>query len=322
MTNSLIGGVGIYLPEKILSNDDISKFVDTSDEWIFERTGIKQRHVAAETQLTSDLALEASLRAISHASIQSSEIDLIIVATSTPDQVFPSTAVKLQDLLGLRSGAGFDIHAVCSGFIYALSTADSFIKSGNYNKILVVGSETYSRILDWNDRTTCVLFGDAAGAFVIESNNNSSDQSGIIDSIIRSDGQFRTKLFCDGGPSMIAKSNHYINMDGREVYKHAVEKQTAVVEELLARTKTDINDIDWFVPHQANLRILDTTAKKLNLDKNKIIITVDRHANTSSASIPVAMGTAIQDGKIKKGDLVLLEAFGAGFTWGAVLLRY
>ena len=322
MANSLIGGVGIYLPEKILSNDDISKFVDTSDEWIFERTGIKQRHVAADTQLTSDLALEASLSAISHAGIKSSEIDLIIVATSTPDQVFPSTAVKLQDLLGLRSGAGFDIHAVCSGFIYALSTADSFIKSGNYNKILVVGSETYSRILDWNDRTTCVLFGDAAGAFVIESNNNSSDQSGIIDSIIRSDGQFRTKLFCDGGPSMIAKSNHYINMDGKEVYKHAVEKQTAVVEELLARTKTDINDIDWFVPHQANLRILDTTAKKLNLDKNKIIITVDKHANTSSASIPVAMGTAIQDGRIKKGDLVLLEAFGAGFTWGAVLLRY
>ncbi len=322
MTNSIIGGVGIYLPEKILSNDDISKFVDTSDEWIFERTGIKQRHVAADTQLTSDLALEASLSAISDAGIKPSEIDLIIVATSTPDQVFPSTAVKLQDLLGLRSGAGFDIHAVCSGFIYALSTADSFIKSGHYNKILVVGSETYSRILDWNDRGTCVLFGDAAGAFVIESNNNSSDQSGIIDSIIRSDGQFRTKLFCDGGPSMIAKSNHYINMDGREVYKHAVEKQTAVVEELLARTKTDINDIDWFVPHQANLRILDTTAKKLNLDKNKIIITVDKHANTSSASIPVAMGTAIQGGKIKKGDLVLLEAFGAGFTWGAVLLRY
>lgn len=322
MTNSLIGGVGIYLPEKILSNDDISKFVDTSDEWIFERTGIKQRHVAAETQLTSDLALEASLSAINHAGIQSSEIDLIILATSTPDQVFPSTAVKLQDLLGLRSGAGFDIHAVCSGFIYALSTADSFIKSGNYNKILVVGSETYSRILDWNDRTTCVLFGDAAGAFIIESNNDSANQSGIIDSIIRSDGQFRTKLFCDGGPSMIAKSNHYINMDGKEVYKHAVEKQTAVVEELLARNKTDINDIDWFVPHQANLRILDTTAKKLNLDKNKIIITVDKHANTSSASIPVAMGTAIQDGRIKKGDLVLLEAFGAGFTWGAVLLRY
>ena len=322
MTNSLIGGVGIYLPEKILSNDDISKFVDTSDEWIFERTGIKQRHVAAETQLTSDLALEASLSAINHAGIQSSEIDLIILATSTPDQVFPSTAVKLQDLLGLRSGAGFDIHAVCSGFIYALSTADSFIKSGNYNKILVVGSETYSRILDWNDRTTCVLFGDAAGAFIIESNKYSADQSGIIDSIIRSDGQFRTKLFCDGGPSMIAKSNHYINMDGKEVYKHAVEKQTAVVEELLARNKTDINDIDWFVPHQANLRILDTTAKKLNLDKNKIIITVDKHANTSSASIPVAMGTAIQDGRIKKGDLVLLEAFGAGFTWGAVLLRY
>jgi len=322
LANSVIGGVGIYLPEKILSNDDVSRFVDTSDEWILERTGIKQRHIAADSQLTSDLALEAAQNAINHAGIESSEIDLIIVATSTPDQVFPSTAVKLQDLLGVRSGAGFDIHAVCSGFIYALSTADNFIKSGNYNKILVVGSETYSRILDWNDRTTCVLFGDAAGAFLLHSNNNTADNSGVIDSIIRSDGQFRTKLFCDGGPSMVTKLNHYINMDGKEVYKHAVEKQTAVVEELLARTKVDINDIDWFVPHQANLRILDTTAKKLNLDKNKIIITVDKHANTSSASIPVAMGTAIQDGRIKRGDLVLLEAFGAGFTWGAVLIRY
>jgi 3-oxoacyl-[acyl-carrier-protein] synthase-3 len=322
LANSVIGGVGIYLPEKILSNDDVSRFVDTSDEWILERTGIKQRHIAADSQLTSDLALEAAQNAINHAGIESSEIDLIIVATSTPDQVFPSTAVKLQDLLGVRSGAGFDIHAVCSGFIYALSTADNFIKSGNYDKILVVGSETYSRILDWNDRTTCVLFGDAAGAFLLHSNNNTADNSGVIDSIIRSDGQFRTKLFCDGGPSMVTKLNHYINMDGKEVYKHAVEKQTAVVEELLSRTKVDINDIDWFVPHQANLRILDTTAKKLNLDKNKIIITVDKHANTSSASIPVAMGTAIQDGRIKRGDLVLLEAFGAGFTWGAVLIRY
>jgi len=322
LANSVIGGVGIYLPEKILSNDDVSRFVDTSDEWILERTGIKQRHIAADSQLTSDLALEAAQNAINHAGIESSEIDLIIVATSTPDQVFPSTAVKLQDLLGVRSGAGFDIHAVCSGFIYALSTADNFIKSGNYDKILVVGSETYSRILDWNDRATCVLFGDAAGAFLLHSNNNTADNSGVIDSIIRSDGQFRTKLFCDGGPSMITKSSHYINMDGKEVYKHAVEKQTAVVEELLARTRVDINDIDWFVPHQANLRILDTTAKKLNLDKNKIIITVDKHANTSSASIPVAMGTAIQDGRIKRGDLVLLEAFGAGFTWGAVLIRY
>lgn len=322
MANSVIGGVGIYLPEKILSNDDVSRFVDTSDEWILERTGIKQRHIAADSQLTSDLALEAAQNAINHAGIESSEIDLIIVATSTPDQVFPSTAVKLQDLLGVRSGAGFDIHAVCSGFIYALSTADNFIKSGNYDKILVVGSETYSRILDWNDRTTCVLFGDAAGAFLLHSNNNTADNSGVIDSIIRSDGQFRTKLFCDGGPSMVTKLNHYINMDGKEVYKHAVEKQTAVVEELLDRTRVDINDIDWFVPHQANLRILDTTAKKLNLDKNKIIITVDKHANTSSASIPVAMGTAIQDGRIKRGDLVLLEAFGAGFTWGAVLIRY
>ncbi|MDG2187476.1 MAG: ketoacyl-ACP synthase III [Hyphomicrobiales bacterium] len=324
MIRSVIKGVGAYLPEKVLTNEDISKFVDTSDEWIFGRTGIKQRHIAADDQLTSDLAYHASMEAIKDAGIAASEIDLIILATSTPDQVFPSTAVKLQDKLRIKSGAAFDIHAVCSGFIYALSTADNFIRSGNYKKILVVGSETYSRILDWNDRSTCVLFGDAAGAFILESvytEDNLLDV-GIYDSIIRSDGEYREKLFCDGGPSMSGNQEHYINMDGKEVYKHAVEKQTSIVEELLEKTEIKIDDIDWFVPHQANLRILDATAKKLKLDKNKIIITVEKHANTSSASIPLAMTSAIKSGKIMRGDIVLLEAFGAGFTWGAVLLKY
>ena len=324
MIKSVIKGVGSYLPEKVLTNDDISEFVDTSDEWIYGRTGIKQRHIAADNQLTSDLAYNASIRAIKDANISSSEIDLIILATSTPDQVFPSTAVKLQDKLKIKFGAAFDIHAVCSGFIYALSTADNFIKSGKYSKVLVVGSETYSRIIDWNDRSTCVLFGDGAGAFILEAiNSNSEDYNeGIFDSVIRSDGEYRTKLFCDGGPSMSRDQLHFISMDGKEVYKHAVEKQTAIVEDLLKTSEIDIEDIDWFVPHQANLRILDATARKLRLDKNKIIITVDQHANTSSASIPVAMDHAIRSGKIKRGDILLLEAFGAGFTWGAVLLKY
>ena len=318
----LMVGAGSYLPSHVMTNDDLSEFVETDDSWIKQRTGIGQRHIVAEGEKTSDLAVHAAWRALENARLSAADIDIIIIATTTPDDTFPSTASVVQHKLEAYQAFAFDVQAVCAGFVYGLGVGDSLIKSGQGRRALIIGAESFTKLLNWKDRTTCVLFGDAAGAFVIESNNNSSDQSGIIDSIIRSDGQFRTKLFCDGGPSMIAKSNHYINMDGKEVYKHAVEKQTAVVEELLARTKTDINDIDWFVPHQANLRILDTTAKKLNLDKNKIIITVDRHANTSSASIPVAMGTAIQDGKIKKGDLVLLEAFGAGFTWGAVLLRY
>ncbi len=312
----------MYLPEKILTNDDISELVDTSHEWIYERTGIKQRHIASNEQLTSDLAYLASLDAIRDAKIDATDIDLIILATSTPDHVFPSTAVKLQDMLNIRGGAAFDIHAVCSGFIYALSTADTFIKSGKYKRILVVGSEIYSRILDWNDRSTCVLFGDAAGAFILEGQENNDNSIGIIESLIRSDGQYRNKLYCDGGPSMNKIGNNYINMDGKEVYKHAVEKQTAIVEELLGLAKVDIESIDWFVPHQANLRILQTTAKKLKLKEDKIIVTVDRHANTSSASIPVAMASAIKERKICKGDMLLLEAFGAGFTWGAVLVRY
>ena len=312
----------MYLPEKVLTNDDISEFVDTSHEWIFDRTGIRQRHIASNDQMTSDLAYMSALDAIQDANINAADIDLIILATSTPDQVFPSTAVKLQDMLNIRGGAAFDIHAVCSGFIYALSTADNFIKSGKYKRILVIGSEVYSRILNWKDRTTCVLFGDASGAFVLEGQNNNDIRSGIIDSVIRSDGQYRSKLYCDGGPSMQSRTDNYINMDGKEVYKHAVEKQTIIVEELLDSAGFGIESIDWFVPHQANLRILQTTAKKLKIKEEKIIVTVDKHANTSSASIPVAMTTAIKENKIKRGDMCLLEAFGAGFTWGAVLLRY
>ena len=322
MINTIIKGVGMYLPEKVLTNDDISEFVDTSHEWIFERTGIRQRHIASKDQMTSDLAYMSALDAIQDANINATDIDLIILATSTPDQVFPSTAVKLQDMLNIRGGAAFDIHAVCSGFIYALSTADNFIKSGKYKRILVIGSEVYSRILNWKDRTTCVLFGDASGAFVLEGQNNNDIRSGIIDSVIRSDGQFRSKLYCDGGPSMQPRTDNFINMDGKEVYKHAVEKQTIIVEELLDSAGSGIDSIDWFVPHQANLRILQTTAKKLKIKEEKIIVTVDKHANTSSASIPVAMTTAIKENKIKRGDMLLLEAFGAGFTWGAVLLRY
>lgn len=322
MINTIIRGVGMYLPEKVLTNDDISEFVDTSHEWIFERTGIRQRHIASEDQMTSDLAYMSALDAIQDANINATDIDLIILATSTPDQVFPSTAVKLQDMLNIRDGAAFDIHAVCSGFIYALSTADNFIKSGKYKRILVIGSEVYSRILNWKDRTTCVLFGDAAGAFILEGQNNNDIRSGIIDSVIKSDGQYRSKLYCDGGPSMQPRTDNFINMDGKEVYKHAVEKQTIIVEELLDSAGFGIESIDWFVPHQANLRILQTTAKKLKIKEEKIIVTVDKHANTSSASIPVAMTTAIKENKIKRGDMLLLEAFGAGFTWGAVLLRY
>ena len=322
MINTIIRGVGMYLPEKVLTNDDISEFVDTSHEWIFERTGIRQRHIASKDQMTSDLAYMSALDAIQDANINATDIDLIILATSTPDQVFPSTAVKLQDMLNIRDGAAFDIHAVCSGFIYALSTADNFIKSGKYKRILVIGSEVYSRILNWKDRTTCVLFGDAAGAFILEGQNDNDIRSGIIDSVIKSDGQYRSKLYCDGGPSMQPRTDNFINMDGKEVYKHAVEKQTIIVEELLDSAGFGIESIDWFVPHQANLRILQTTAKKLKIKEEKIIVTVDKHANTSSASIPVAMTTAIKENKIKRGDMLLLEAFGAGFTWGAVLLRY
>ncbi|MFQ3361297.1 MAG: beta-ketoacyl-ACP synthase III [Alphaproteobacteria bacterium] len=324
MIKSTIKGSGSYLPSKVLTNDDIAKMVDTSDQWIFERTGITQRHIASNDQLTSDLAYEASIKAIESAGIDANELDLILLATSTPDQVFPSTAVKVQHMIGAKESAAFDLHAVCSGFVYGLTTANAFIKTGEYKKILVIGAETYSRIIDWSDRSTCILFGDGAGAFVLEGIHSSDDISGtgILESSIKSDGKYSDKLYCNGGPSSNSKGGQYIQMNGREVYKHAVEKQTSIVNSVLLSAGLTVDKIDWLVPHQANLRILEATAKRLDIPSEKIIITVEKHANTSSASIPIAMDSAINSGKIKRGDIVMLVSFGSGFTWGATVLRY
>lgn len=324
MFKSVIKGSGSYLPEKILTNHDMAKIVNTSHEWIFERTGIAQRHIASDDQLTSDLACEASLKAIESSGIQADELDLILLATSTPDQIFPSTAVKVQHMIGAKDSAAFDLHAVCSGFIYGLTTANAFIKAGEYKKILVIGAETYSRIIDWKDRSTCILFGDGAGAFVLEAieSSDSNSTSGILKTSIKSDGKYRDKLYCDGGPSSSFNSHQYIQMNGREVYKHAVEKQASIINSVLLSAGLTIDEINWLVPHQANLRILDATAKKLNLSSEKVIITVGEHANTSSASIPIAMDFSIKDERIKRGDIVMLVSFGAGFTWGATILRY
>ena len=324
MIKSIIKGSGSYLPEKVLTNHDIAKMVDTSHEWIFERTGITQRHIASDNQFTSDLAYEAALKAIESSGIHANELDLILLATSTPDQVFPSTAVKVQHMIGSKESAAFDLHAVCSGFVYGLTTACAFIKTGEYKKILVIGAETYSRIINWKDRSTCILFGDGAGAFILEAAESTDDNlsTGILKTRIKSDGQYADKLYCNGSSSSNDEDDRYIQMNGREVYKHAVEKQTSIVNSVLLSSGLTIDKIDWFVPHQANLRILDATAKKLNFPKEKIIITVGEHANTSSASIPIAMDCAIKDGKIKRGDVIMLVSFGSGFTWGATILRY
>jgi len=324
LIKSIIKGSGSYLPEKVLTNHDIAKMVDTSHEWIFERTGITQRHIASDNQFTSDLAYEAALKAIESSGIHANELDLILLATSTPDQVFPSTAVKVQHMIGAKESAAFDLHAVCSGFVYGLTTANAFIKTGEYKKILVIGAETYSRIINWKDRSTCILFGDGAGAFILEAAESTDDNlsTGILKTRIKSDGQYADKLYCNGSSSSNDEDDQYIQMNGREVYKHAVEKQTSIVNSVLLSSGLTIDKIDWFVPHQANLRILDATAKKLNFPKEKIIITVGEHANTSSASIPIAMDCAIKDGKIKRGDMIMLVSFGSGFTWGATILRY
>ncbi len=324
MIKSIIKGSGSYLPEKVLTNHDIAKMVDTSHEWIFERTGITQRHIASDNQFTSDLAYEAALKAIESSGIHANELDLILLATSTPDQVFPSTAVKVQHMIGAKESAAFDLHAVCSGFVYGLTTANAFIKTGEYKKILVIGAETYSRIINWKDRSTCILFGDGAGAFILEAAESKDDNlsTGILKTRIKSDGQYADKLYCNGSSPSIDEDDQYIQMNGREVYKHAVEKQTSIVNSVLLSSGMTIDEIDWFVPHQANLRILDATAKRLNFPTEKIIITVGKHANTSSASIPIAMDCAIKDGKIKRGDMIMLVSFGSGFTWGATILRY
>jgi len=320
---SVITGCGGYLPETVLTNNDLTKIVDTSDEWIFERTGIRERHIAAEGELTSDLGTSAALKALERAETDPKDIDLIVLATATPDNTFPATAVSIQSNLGITHGAAFDLQAVCSGFVYALATADNFLKAGQFKRALVIGAETFSRILDWEDRGTCVLFGDGAGAVVLEGQkeNGSSVDRGIIKTEIRSDGRYRDKLYVDGGPSSTGTVGH-LRMHGREVFRHAVTNISDIIHETLAGTNYTTRDVDWFVPHQANKRILDGTARKIGLPPEKVVMTVAQHANTSAASIPLALNTAHEDGRLKEGNLVLMEAMGGGFTWGGALARW
>jgi 3-oxoacyl-[acyl-carrier-protein] synthase-3 len=308
---------------RVLTNADLAKIVNTSDSWITERTGIKQRHIAADGELTSTMGTAAARMALDDAGLAPEDIDLIILATSTPDQTFPATAVTIQAELGMTHGAAFDMQAVCSGFVFALATADSYLKSGQFKRALVIGSEAFSRILDWHDRSTCVLFGDGAGAVVVEAQklNGALTDRGILATSLRSDGRYRDKLYVDGGPSSTGTVGH-VRMDGPEVFRHAVTKISEVIDATLTQAGYKASDIDWFVPHQANKRILDGAARKLGLDPARIIVTVDKHANTSAASIPLALSQGRVDGRIKPGDLVLLEAMGGGFTWGAVLLRW
>lgn len=323
LIRSAIKGCGGYLPEKVLTNDDLAKIVDTNDEWIYGRTGIRERHIAAEGELTSDLGIKAALQALDRAQLDPTDIDLIILATSTPDNTFPATAVTIQAELGITQGAAFDLQAVCSGFVYALATADNFLTAGQFRRALVIGSEVFSRILDWEDRGTCVLFGDGAGAVVLEAEEQNGDDAdhGILITKLRSDGRHRDKLYVDGGPSSTGTVGH-LRMQGREVFRHAVTNISDIIEEILEGSAYSVDQIDWFVPHQANKRILDGTARKIGLDPNKVVMTVEGHANTSAASIPLALNTAFEDGRIQKGDLVLMEAMGGGFTWGAVLVRW
>ena len=317
---SVVRGVGGYLPAHTLINADLAKKVDTSDEWIVQRTGIRERHIAADGEKTSDLGLAAARAALQNAGIGADAIDLIVLATSTPDQTFPATAVTIQDGLGITRGAAFDMQAVCSGFVFALATADQFLRSGDFKCALVIGAETFSRILDWSDRGTCVLFGDGAGAVVLEASENAGER-GVLTTKLRSDGRHRAKLYVDGGPSSTGTVGH-LRMEGREVFRHAVGMITDVIEDAFATTGFNANDVDWFVPHQANKRIIDGSAAKLGIAPEKIVTTVDRHGNTSAASIPLALSVASEDGRIKKGDLVLLEAMGGGFTWGSALIRW
>lgn len=323
MIRSVVLGTGSYLPDKVLTNDDLATLVDTSDEWIVQRTGIRERHIAAEGELTSDLAVKAAERALADAGLEARDIDLIVLGTSTPDNTFPATATAVQDRLGIRHGAAFDLQAVCTGFVYALSVGDAMLKAGHGRRCLVIGSETFSRILDWTDRTTCVLFGDGAGAVVVEAQEQpgTMDDRGLLTSHLRSDGQHKDKLYVDGGPSSTRTVGH-LRMEGREVFKHAVGMITDVIEAAFEATGTGPDDIDWFVPHQANRRIIDASARKLGITEHKVVGTVERHGNTSAASIPLALDEACRDGRIKQGDLVMLEAMGGGFTWGSALVRW
>lgn len=320
---TVVAGVGSYLPSRVMTNDDISKIVETTDEWIVERTGIHQRHIAADGELTSHLALAAARAAIADAGIDVQEIDTIILATTTPDNTFPATATTVQAELGLYHGAAFDVQAVCSGFVYALTIADTFIKTGQSKTALVIGAETFSRLLDWTDRTTCVLFGDGAGAVIVrgETGEGTNADRGILTAHLHSDGRYKEKLYVDGGPSSTQSTGH-VRMEGREVFRHAVVNIAEAISESLEATGLKADDIDWFVPHQANKRILDGTAKRIGLPPEKVVMTVGEQGNTSAASVPLALDKAVKDGRIKKNDLVLLEAMGGGFTWGSLLFRF
>ncbi|WP_282098807.1 beta-ketoacyl-ACP synthase III [Qipengyuania psychrotolerans] len=320
MIRAVVTGSGSALPVNCVTNADLADRVDTSDEWIVERTGIRQRHIAGENETTSTLATEAARRALEDAGVDASEIGLIILATATPDFTFPATATQVQHALGCGGGVAFDVQAVCSGFLYALGTADSLLRTGMAKKALVIGAETFSRILDWEDRTTCVLFGDGAGAVVLEARDVADNGPGILATKLHADGAHRELLYVDGGPSTTGQVGK-LRMKGREVFRHAVVNLADVLKEVLVQANVEVDMIDWVVPHQANARILDATARKLNLDPSKVIVTVDQHANTSAASVPLALDVARRDGRIKAGDLVMFEAMGGGFTWGAALAR-
>jgi 3-oxoacyl-[acyl-carrier-protein] synthase-3 len=323
MIRSVVRGFGASLPQRVMTNREMEEKVDTTDEWIVQRTGIRQRYIAGEGETTASLGEGAARAALANAGLTPADIDVIIVATSTPDNTFPATAVNIQNRLGMHHGAAFDLQAVCSGFIFAVTTADAYIRGGLAKRVLVIGAETFSRILDWEDRTTCVLFGDGAGALVLEAQEGSGTTAdrGILTAQLRSDGAHKEKLYVDGGPSTTGTVGH-LRMEGREVFKHAVGMITDVIEAAFEATGTTADDLDWLVPHQANRRIIDGSARKLGIPLEKVVVTVDLHGNTSAASIPLALNVAASDGRIKKGDLVLLEAMGGGFTWGSVLLRW
>ena len=323
MIRSVVVGCGSYLPERILTNADLAKMVDTTDEWIVERTGIRQRHIAADDEKTSDLALNAAQAALRNAGMTADEIDLIVLATATPDETFPATACRVQAGLGMTRGFAFDVQAVCSGFVYALATADNFIKAGQAKAALVIGAETFSRILDWTDRTTCVLFADGAGALVLKAEEGKGETSdrGVLTTHLHSDGRHHDLLYVDGGPSSTQTTGH-LRMLGKEVFRHAVVNLADVVKETLDAVGMQPTEIDWLVPHQANKRIIDGTARKLGLGTERVVLTVDRHGNTSAASVPLALVEAVADGRIKAGNVVLLEAMGGGFTWGSALIRW
>lgn len=320
MIYSRIAGTGSYLPEKVLTNHDLESMVETTDQWITDRTGIKKRHIVADDETTTDLAYEAAIKAIEAAGIENNDIDLIIVATTTPTRIFPSTASLLQEKLGITTGTpAFDIQAVCTGFVYALTVADKFIKAGGVNNVLVIGAESFSRIIDWTDRNTCVLFGDGAGAVVLQA----SEQPGILSTHIHSDGSYNELLQVPTGPgSAVTSDSAFVDMQGNEVFKVAVKTLSSIADETLEANNMAKSDVDWLIPHQANIRIIAATARKLNMSMDHVVVTVDEHGNTSAASIPLALDVAVRDGRIKRGETLLFEAFGGGFTWGSALIQY